>query len=246
MLQDSLWKFYDKSDLKGFTLIIPSVAVGNVGQLACDLLISSLNMKKIASVYSPALIPVAGYDPYDLTSSNLSSSCEAYKSDERKLVILQLRAPLVYEYAQNFLQEIVTTFKGKEIKDIIVVTSSYAHERKHIMTSPFRYLSSEASPYTHKINSLNWLAHETVEGDIKIHGGGFAVLIFNISKENGIPCLVVYKYCSEGDNIPDAYEMVFYLTSLVPMFNEEDLMSRLIQPVSWKLLFGRPPPGDIY
>lgn len=116
MLQDSLWKFYDKSDLKGFTLIIPSVAVGNVGQLACDLLISSLNMKKIASVYSPALIPVAGYDPYDLTSSNLSSSCEAYKSDERKLVILQLRAPLFTNMLKTFYKKLSQLSKEKRSK----------------------------------------------------------------------------------------------------------------------------------
>ncbi|XP_063380068.1 proteasome assembly chaperone 2 [Cydia fagiglandana] len=247
MDQINLWKFFDTGHLKGFTLIIPSVAVGNVGQLACDLLISSLNMKKIASVYSSALIPVAGYDPYDLKSSKLSSSCEAYKCGERQLVILQLRAPLVFEYAQNFLEDVVKQFKAKKIKDIIVLTSSFAHERKHIMTSPFRYLASETSPYEDCLKSLNWLVHESLEGGIKIYGGGFATQIFQICKELDVPSLIIYKYCSEGDNIPDAYEMVNYLNNLLQFYSEgSDLMSELIQPVSWKLLFGRPPPRDIY
>lgn len=247
MSETSIWNFVEDSDFEGFTFIIPSVAVGNVGQLACDLLISSLDMVKIASVYSPALIPVVGYDPYDLNSFKLSSCCEIYKCAARNLIVLQLRAPLVYKFARPFLVEIVEKFKQKNIKDFVILTSSFAYEKKHISSSPFRYVASESCSQKHKIKTLNWLEHEAPDSELTIYGSGFAPLLYEICKEISLPCLLIYKYCSEGNNIPDAYDMVYYISNLLPLFSEKtDLTSQLIQPVSWKLLFGRPPPIDIY
>ncbi|XP_068619767.1 proteasome assembly chaperone 2 [Battus philenor] len=247
MSQNNHWKFFDESDLSGCTLIIPSVAVGNVGQLACDLLISSLQMKKIATVYSPALIPVLGYDPYDLNSSCLSSSCEVYHCKLRKIVVVQIRAPLVYKYAQGFLKKFVEKFVEKKIKNVVLLTSSYAHEKKHISTSPFRYVSTEPKLYADEINRLKLVEHEQDEGRLKIFGGGFASMFFEISKEHLLPCFILYKFCSEGDNIPDAYDMIYNLNKILSLFNQNiDFLSQLIQPVSWKLLFGRPPPINIY
>lgn len=246
MTQKTIWK-HGHGDLKGYTLIMPSVAVGNIGQLACDLLISSLNMKKVSSVYNPALIPVIGYDPYDIFSNNLSSCCEVYKCAEKNIAVVQVRANLVYKYARKFLEELIASFKSRGIKDVIILTSSFAHEKKYIQTSPFRYLASESSAYKDKLQSKSWLQHELIDGGVQIFGGGFASLLFEVCKENAMPCLILYRYCSEGYNIPDAYEMVNSLTDVVPLNSDkEDFIDQLVQPPSWKLLFGRPPPSDIY
>lgn len=242
-----IWKFKDESSFNEYTLLIPSVAVGNVGQLACDLLISSLNMLNVGSVYSPAQIPVIGYDPYNLKSSNLSMSCEIYKCQAKKICVLQLRSPLVFKYAKTFLEEVVSTFIEKKIKDIIILTSSFAHEKKHILSSPFRYMANEENLYVNNIKAANLVKHDSDNGEVHIFGGGFASLLYRISLEKNLPCLMLYKYCSEGDNIPDAYDMIKCLTNIIPMFNdEEDLFTQLKQPISWTLLFGRPPPQDIY
>lgn len=246
-MSQNIWNFLDACDLSGYTLIVPSVAVGNVGQLVCDLLISSLKMTKTATVYSPAFIPVLGYDPYDLTSTSLSGSCDLYQCNTNSLLVLQLRAPLVYKYAKTFLSEIVERFKSKGIKDIVVLTSSFAHEKKHILTSPFRYVANNVCPHSSKITGLNWLQHESLENGVVIPGGGFGAMLYELCEEQSMPCLILYKYCSEGDNIPDAYEMIHYLNSILPVFGSNtDLVKQLVQPVSWKLLYGRPPPQDIY
>lgn len=42
----------------------PAVAVGNVGQLAVDLLVSTLNMSRVGYMHTDCLIPMAGNDPY--------------------------------------------------------------------------------------------------------------------------------------------------------------------------------------
>lgn len=247
MSQKTIWKNSEEGDFIGYTLIIPSVAVGNVGQLACDLLISSLDMKRTSSVYHPALIPVLGYDPYDLFSNNLSSCCEVYKCEAQKIAVIQVRAPLVYKYAREFLEDLIASFRDWGIRDVIILTSSFAHEKKYIQTSPFRYLASESSTYKDKLQSRNWLEHELIDGGVQIFGGGFASLLFDICKERAMPCLILYKYCSEGDNIPDAYDMVISLTDVVPLFSDKkDILDQLVKPVSWKLLFGRPAPSDIY
>lgn len=245
MEKSTIWKFIDEG-LDDYTLLVPSVAVGNVSQLACDLLISSLNMVKIGSVYTTAQIPVIGYDPYNLKSENLSTSCEIYKSDTKKICILQIRSPLIYKYAKQFLEEVIETFNEKKIKDVIILTSSYAHEKKHILTSSFRYVVSEGNSYMEKMKIEDIEKYEN-DGDLKILGGGFASLLYKICLEKSLSCLILFKYCSEGDNIPDAYDMVSKLIKVLPLFSEnKDLFSQLIQPVSWTLLFGRPPPQDIY
>uniref|UniRef100_A0A2A4J903 Proteasome assembly chaperone 2 n=1 Tax=Heliothis virescens TaxID=7102 RepID=A0A2A4J903_HELVI len=246
MEQINNWKMLQSCNLSGYSLIIPSVAVGNVGQLACDLVISSLHMRKIGLLYSPAFIPISGYDPYKMGSSSMSVGCELYECAERKLIILQLRAPLVYKYAQQFLNEVVDKFKAENVKDVIILTSSFAHEKKHIMSSQFRYVVSELCPHTSKLRTLDWVEHEQKGQTVKILGGGFASILFEIIKEKSMPCLILYKFASEGDNRPDAYEMVQYLDKIVPLFNGPDIYSELIHPVSWNLMFGGPPPRNIY
>lgn len=241
------WKWLKSCDLTGYTLVVPSVAVGNVAQLACDLLIATLRMEKLALIYTPAQIPVVGCDPYDLLSSNLATSTELYVSTPHNLLVLQVRSPLVQKWAQSFLENIINHFAQNHVKDIIILTSSFAHEKKRIMTSPFRYIATNNTPYMEKIQVANFLLHEQQENDIKIFGGGFAAMLFKISQEKSLPCLCLYKYCSEGDNVCDAYDMVEQFQKIFPVLDSDiTTVAQLIQPASWKLLFGRPPPQDIY
>lgn len=69
-------------DLSSHTLILPCVSVGNVPQLTCDLLISTLinideqNIKLIGHINSDGLMPVAGPDPYKFCGDMLATSCQ--------------------------------------------------------------------------------------------------------------------------------------------------------------------------
>lgn len=246
MAKIAKWKSLHECDLSGYTLVVSSVAVGNVGQLTSDLIISSLHMKKIALIYSPALIPVAGNDPYKRGSTALATAADLYMCESRKIIILLLRAPLVHKYAKQFLEELIEKFKSENIKDVIILTSSFAYEKKHIMTSAFRYVANEWCPYIDKLRTQGWTEHEMDNDKITIPGGGFASLLYAINKEKSVPCLVIYKFVSEGDNIPDAKEMMQYLNSIVPLYDDADFCSKLNYPFSWNLMFGGPPPQNIY
>lgn len=48
----------------------PAVSVGNVGQLAIDLVISTLCMPKVGYFYTDCLVPMAGNNPYATTEEN--------------------------------------------------------------------------------------------------------------------------------------------------------------------------------
>lgn len=48
----------------------PAVAVGNVGQLAVDLLVSTLNMSRVGYMHTDCLIPMAGNNPYGTCKEN--------------------------------------------------------------------------------------------------------------------------------------------------------------------------------
>ena len=51
-------------DLRGTTLVLPVVAVGNVGQLVADLLISTLRLPRTGRLADDALLPAVGGAAY--------------------------------------------------------------------------------------------------------------------------------------------------------------------------------------
>lgn len=89
-------------DSEGYTLIVPSVSVGNVGQLSVDLLISTLNMRRFGRFHNDCFIPIVGADPYDDNSDDICTSVDVYVSTEKKLIAIQIRSPLVKKPTEFF------------------------------------------------------------------------------------------------------------------------------------------------
>ena len=54
----------------------PAVSIGNVGQLACDLLISTLNACRVGFLYDDSTAPVVGSDPFDERCQHVSTAVE--------------------------------------------------------------------------------------------------------------------------------------------------------------------------
>ncbi|EDL09632.1 tumor necrosis factor superfamily, member 5-induced protein 1, isoform CRA_a [Mus musculus] len=97
-------------DLTNFTLLMPAVSVGNVGQLAIDLIISTLNMCKIGYFYTDCLVPMVGNNPYateEENSNELSINTEVYSLPSKKLVVLQLRSIFIKVSMLAFLSSLM-------------------------------------------------------------------------------------------------------------------------------------------
>ena len=67
-----------ESKWSNYTFIFPCVSVGNIGQLATDLIISTVpNMKKSGYLINNRLVqPIIGHDPYNQNSNELCLGVE--------------------------------------------------------------------------------------------------------------------------------------------------------------------------
>ncbi|KAG0473866.1 hypothetical protein HPP92_015723 [Vanilla planifolia] len=128
------------------TIVLPGLSIGNVSQLAVDLLISSLRAKRVAYLDEPSVLPCVGNDAYGpLPEGILSLPLEAYESPSHAVALIQQRSPIIkgmmVEYAKNLAHFISTIGK----KHIVILSSLDSGKRKQIDAASFMqiyYISS--------------------------------------------------------------------------------------------------------
>lgn len=253
------------SDLTGFTLIMPVVAVGNVGQLAADLIISTFNMNRVGHIHTDCLIPMAGINPYSSRKEDadgVHTAAEVYMSREMKLAVLQIRSPVIQKRAKKFRQVLISWIKASGFSRTIVLSSSHAYQRddRQLQGSPLRYLVtpsmlklSEAA-----LKELGWLEMERVqafpgltdgsaEPRLYIPGGGITKGLYTDSCAEDVPLAVLLLFCSEGDNIPDAFTITNHLNSWLHLLdNPSEDPNKWKIPPSWTLMFGSGIPPALF
>ncbi|XP_020395833.1 proteasome assembly chaperone 2-like [Zea mays] len=73
----------------------PALSIGNVGQLAVDLLISSSRARWVAYLDESSVLPCAGNDAFGPDAvGDLALALEAYESTSHKLAFIQQRSPV--------------------------------------------------------------------------------------------------------------------------------------------------------
>lgn len=237
----------DDHSLSGYTVLLPSLGVGNVGQLVVDLLVSALEMEKVAIAWHPAIVPIIGPNAFDSDSDNPTTSCELFVCRTSKLAVVQLRAPIVPAMMGEFFAQMMAHFSQDHVERLLVMTSSYAYEKHLVESSPFEYLANDSyqSSHAYFVDELGWTPFS---GGDTIFGGGFAKRALDAANEHRIPAVVFLKYVSEGDNSMDAPEVCNrldgFLRGALPKNDNGSI--RLKCPVSWKLLFGNSAPEQLY
>ncbi|XP_055605375.1 proteasome assembly chaperone 2-like [Uranotaenia lowii] len=241
-----MFKLFRSESVSGFSFVVPSVSVGNVAQLAVDLLIETLKLSKVGLLWHPALIPVAGPAAYAHDSDKITTTAELFASDEHKLLVLQLRAPLVGSLTADFLTSLSDFVESQKLGDVFILSSSFAHENQQI-GSRFKYVATEAflSKRQEALTQLKW---PQLEGSV-IHGGGFAMKLQQLLVARNQSGLVLFSYVSEGDNTTDAVNLVSLLDQirepvLLPRDDEQKI--KIAVPSSWKHLFGNSAPVNVY
>ncbi|KAG5265179.1 hypothetical protein AALO_G00262240 [Alosa alosa] len=252
-----------RPSFKSYTLILPAISVGNVGQLAADLIISTLQLQKIGYFHTDGLIPMVGNNPYATSAENandLSTNAEVYCSKDLKLTVLQIRAPILQTKIKQFRKSIVSWIKSSGFSKTVLLSSSHAYQRddQQLEGTPLRYLLSpalqqEAGP---RIKELEWREMEKVcafpgisdsEQRLFIPGGGITKGLYTDCCNEDIPMAVVLMFCSEGDNIPDAFALGNYLNDWLHLLSKSAQGSPQWNiPPSWKLLFGGGIPPAIF
>ncbi|RWW01337.1 hypothetical protein GW17_00035633 [Ensete ventricosum] len=110
------------------SLLLPGLSIGNVGQLAVDLLISSTGAKRVGFLDDPSLLPCVGNDAYGpepegvlalplegnllapsfvflpFKSSPFMLSARSYESPPHALTLIQQRSPVIKVTLAYFFQ----------------------------------------------------------------------------------------------------------------------------------------------
>ncbi|PNF28598.1 Proteasome assembly chaperone 2 [Cryptotermes secundus] len=247
-------------NLKGCTLIFPSVSVGNAAQLAVDLLITKIKPQKVGLIWHPAIMPLVGGDPYSLNETALTTSAEVFYSGQWKLVIFQIRSPIMQEASQDFVDRITEWIKENYIDKIVILSGIFDYTRNdsEIAGPSVKFVASRT--FREKCDVLQRLGDQTATSGyqtcsvvicdgsqdpkkISMYGGGISWKFFNACNVGGIPAVVLMKYCSEGDNIPDAILLCTHLNTLLN-FAPSDCNWE--SPPSWTGMFGNPPQHGLY
>lgn len=224
----------DSTTFKGYKLIIPSVCVGNVSQLTCDLLIESLKLDKIAECFHSSIIPLIGPAAFRHQTDQVTTAADLFSDDKLKLLLLQLRTPLAEPLMHDFFEQLVDFVTEKGIQEVFILTSSYAYEKKQVTGSSFWCKTSGI-----QVESVPQSA------ETKILGGGYGLKMYQKLVEKGIPALILYKFVSEGDNVPDAVDLLQKFNEILPVFDKSQALN-VKMPISWKALFGNRAPDGIY
>jgi len=252
-------------DLSGYTLILSAVSVGNVGQLAVDLLLANVKeCAKIGRIYHDGLEPVVGNEIGVDGSLSLLTACQVHRSKAQKLVIVQFHAPVLAREAKNFADFLVDWIQSANISQVVCLSSTYASERvdNQIQGLPFRYLRTNADSSRDLLAQSGWkeLEHrsfpappvyereaespEAAGTDAYVPGSGITKELLSSCESKNIPLVVLLMFVSEGDNTEDAK---FYFSTCNQVFRWADCDTRSLQiPRSWDSMYGNDFPAEIY
>ncbi|CAH0547543.1 unnamed protein product [Brassicogethes aeneus] len=237
----NFFKSSEPLDLNEHTLIIPGVSVGNVPQFSVDLLITTFDLKKVATIWHPGIVSSVGNDPFTPDSTEICTACELYSNKESKISAIQLRSTLEFKLVKNFIEDLKSALGGFKLKKIVILASGFDYELHTVSSNKFFYVSNDGVDKLMKDNGVKALENDANE-KYYIHGDGFGCILFSILSEK-FKTTILVKYVSEGDNIPDAFSMFEKLCRIIDLkFSMESIQI----PYSWKNVFGGPPPLGIF
>ncbi|KXJ24306.1 proteasome assembly chaperone 2 [Exaiptasia diaphana] len=240
-----------------YSLILPAVSIGNVGQLATDLVISALSPSLIGFFHDASILPVVGNDAFDHNQSGkLNLSVEVYKSEEPRLIIIQKRSPVCKGYQSSYCKKLLEWIKECGFQRVVMLSSVSATDRidSQIKGSPLRYLTS--SPVKdNKFEQLLWVPFEKKlygfsnedEGVYSMPGGGITRRFFEACCQEKVNLTVLVTFCSEGENIADGVQLFLYLNQWINIVDKDKVEAKFAGkpsdfriPSSWSLMFGSP------
>ncbi|GJJ76436.1 proteasome assembly chaperone 2 [Entomortierella parvispora] len=168
---------FDVSRLKGTTLILPSVSIGNVPQLATDLFLSTLNLDRVGCIEDENVIPVLGPadrpHPSSVSASTpqpqqqLSLAIEVFQSKDGQWTIVQQRSPTVRHRSHFFADNLIQFIKDSGFAQVVLLASADGARRIDVQLrsgTPVRYIGSPAlsSLLVDKIQGLGLQPLESV------------------------------------------------------------------------------------
>ncbi|CAG8454235.1 4420_t:CDS:2 [Ambispora leptoticha] len=265
---------FDSKLLERSKLIVPSVSIGNVPQLTVDLLLTTLDVKRVGFIDDDNVIPVAGKRE-DTQAVGITVAIEGkfpqiseiFQSKDQKWTLIQQRAPLIQKHLLRFATNLVSFIERFKFSEVITLASADATRRNdaQLTGTPLRVLTTSSISNdlqkritSLKLKQLEYLKSEdfieshdvgstnTDADDVpRIPGGGVTRNFYKLAKEKGLPLLVLIWFALEGDNTLDAIQLANHANSLLGLFPSQDSVAWKT-PKSWQGIFGKPFDRDLY
>lgn len=240
--------------MPNYTLIVPCVSVGNVGQLSCDLLINTLGLIKIGHLHTECVLPIIGSCPFDSNKgSSVTLSLELYHNERKKLAVLQQRAPTVPGKLSQFAAEMMTWISNHKFARVIMLTSCYAYERldTEIRNSKVLFIAEENlhnQLIASGMKALDQRKDEFGSTSYFMPGSGVAKLFHDLCMADTpkFAYALFMIFCSEGDNVPEAVELLNAVNRWQSFIEINKKQLNWKVPLSWKQMFGSSAPKSIF
>jgi hypothetical protein len=125
-------------DLKALSISLPAISVGNIPQLAIDLLITAYKphgCKLLGYYYDPNnLVPYCAHDALAQKKSELtgeiSTGVELYLCTQLNTIFLQQRTPILPKRTVPFVNGLMSWIKDCGFKCVLLLTSAASHKRE--------------------------------------------------------------------------------------------------------------------
>ncbi|WOO84684.1 Proteasome assembly chaperone 2 [Vanrija pseudolonga] len=233
---------FDISSLKGATLIIPSVSLGNVPQLAADLIVSSLGLKRVAFLGTGnTTAPFAGRGEDGLVTGGL----ELYGAAGQPIFVLLQRAPTLKTKKDAHVELISALAHNYGVDVTLVLTSlDAANQDDAQLLTPHQAVvppTPAPHPVLGRLAQLPALrltletntrapAKETTTYPPFLPGAGLTRRI--LAAVADVPSGAVSAWVVEGDNRGDAHALAAVALGVL------GIETQITEPSTWKGLFG--------
>lgn len=233
--------------LAGSTLIIPAVSIGNVGQLAVDLMIETSQALKVGRFVDENILPCAGIGSYSHVPG-LAFSMELFSlPGNSNAFLLQQRAPVAPGLQQAFADALVSWAHSAGVAKIVILGSLDGSFRRddQLQGSQLRYWVAgndeelvKSCNVTAGLSCLEeeWFADKPLKERLTPPWP-----FIKACETAGVPCAAILAFVLEGENIPDAVSVANAAVKVVPALGEA-ARAGWKQPPSWNYAFGNARP----
>ncbi|RKP34060.1 proteasome assembly chaperone 2, partial [Dimargaris cristalligena] len=236
----------------------PAISIGNVPQLCCDLVISTLRLERVGFLNDPNVTPFVGPKAYDHARSNLSTALEVFQCSTGKFTVIQQRAPILRKQQRAFVENLaqfITDGSFTRVMLLSTIDATLRDDRQLTEGSSRKPPSPETTPGSSNLaQDYSQLSlHDQAKPTHRmwtphIPGGGIAHQLHQVCERLQLPLVVLLEFVAEGDNIPESILMANGLHSLLGLLSPTGELGsqEWVPPGSWHSFYSTRVPQMLY
>jgi len=208
----------------GSVLILPTLSIGNVGQITLDIILNTCSVIRVAYLNSSLVTPAVGAgallsSPQGALFTSLElwkfeTNNQENKSNEQTIYILQQRAPTLKNKNQQFANQLVDWIKESKFSKVILLSS--VDSARQISSSDFsafsefkfltKYYATDEIKELPK-PELGWTSFDNDNFQTSFKSTSFVAAFIEKSQAQKLPLLLLSIICGGGLPIPHSIKM---------------------------------------